>query len=64
MTIKVKAIIGSTSSTSFNLKIVEHLRSRFAGQLDITPVYINDLETFSVDIDDNPPSNVKNLKLM
>ena len=62
MTIKVKAIIGSTSSTSFNLKIVEHLRSRFAGQLDITPVYINDLETFSVDIDDNPPSNVKEFK--
>ncbi|MBS4178446.1 NADPH-dependent FMN reductase [Lederbergia citrea] len=62
MAIKVKAIIGSTSSTSFNLKLVEYLRKEYADQLDITPVFINDLETFSVDIDNNPPANVKAFK--
>lgn len=62
MTIKVKAIIGSTSSTSYNLKLVEHLRKRYADQLEITPVFINDLEMFSVDIEANPPINVKEFK--
>lgn len=62
MTIKVKAIIGSTSSTSYNLKLVEHLRKRYADQLEITPVFINDLEMFSVDIEANPPNNVKEFK--
>ena len=62
MTIKVKAVIGSTSSTSFNLKIVEHLRKQYAGQLEITPVFINDLETFSIDIENNPPANVVDFK--
>ena len=62
MTIKVKAIIGSTSSTSFNLKIVEHLRKRHADKLEITPVFINDLEMFSIDIESTPPENVKEFK--
>lgn len=62
MTIRVKAIIGSNSSTSFNLKLVEHMRSRYAGQLEITPVFINDLEMFSVDIESTPPKNVIDFK--
>ncbi|MGG3451133.1 MULTISPECIES: NADPH-dependent FMN reductase [Bacillaceae] len=62
MTIKVKAIIGSTSSTSFNLKIVEHMKKRYADQLDITPVFINDVESFSIDIENNPPANVQKFK--
>jgi len=62
MTIKVKAIIGSTSSTSFNLKLVEHMRKRYADKLEITPVFINDLETFSIDIESTPPENVKDFK--
>lgn len=62
MTIKVKAIIGSTSSTSYNLKLVEHLRKKYANELEITPVFINDLETFSIDIENNPPANVVDFK--
>jgi len=62
MTIKVKAIIGSTSSTSFNLKVVEYMKNRYADQLDITPVLINDLETFSIDIENSPPENVQKFK--
>ncbi len=50
MAIKVKAIIGSTSSTSYNLKLVEYMRNRYADRLDIVPVLINDLEMFSIDI--------------
>lgn len=59
MTITVKAIIGSTSSNSFNLKLVEDMKKRYAGEMEITPVFINDLEMFSVDIESNPPQNVK-----
>lgn len=59
MTISVKAIIGSTSSTSYNLKVVEYLRKKYAGKLDITPVFINDVDMFSVDIENNQPENVK-----
>lgn len=62
MTIKVKAIIGSTSSTSFNLKVVEYMKNRYADKLDITPVFINDLETFSIDIENTPPENVQKFK--
>lgn len=62
MAIKVKAIIGSTSSTSFNLKIVEHMRKRYADQLDITPVFINNLEMFSIDIEKSPSDNVMDFK--
>src|SRR5690625_7128254 len=62
MTIKVKAIIGSTSSTSFNLKVVEYMKNRYADKLDITPVFINDLETFAIDIENSPPENVQKFK--
>ena len=62
MTIKVKAVIGSTSSNSFNLKLVEHMRKRYADKLEITPVFINDLETFSIDIENNAPANVQDFK--
>lgn len=62
MVIKVKAVIGSTSSTSYNLKIVEHLRKRHADKLEITPVFINDLEPFSIDAENAPPENVKEFK--
>ncbi|MCM3712399.1 NADPH-dependent FMN reductase [Sporosarcina luteola] len=59
MTISVKAIIGSTSSSSYNLKVVEYLRKKYAGKLDIMPVFINDVDMFSVDIESNQPENVK-----
>ncbi|QTD43185.1 NADPH-dependent FMN reductase [Sporosarcina sp. Te-1] len=59
MTIKVKAIIGSTSPTSYNLKLVEYLRKKYAGQLDITPVFINDVDMFSVEKESNPSEQVK-----
>lgn len=62
MAIKIKAIIGSTSSTSFNLKLVKYMKERYADQLDITPVYVKDLETFSIDIESTPPESVKNFK--
>lgn len=59
MTIKVKAIIGSNSPTSFNLKLVEYLRKKYADKLEITPVFINDVEMFSVELESNQPENVK-----
>lgn len=62
MSIKVKAIIGSTSSNSFNLKLVEFMKNRYADQLDITPVFINDLELYSVDLENSPSANVKEFK--
>ncbi|WP_082881334.1 NADPH-dependent FMN reductase [Lederbergia galactosidilytica] len=62
MAIKVKAIIGSTSSTSYNLKLVEYMRNRYADRLDIVPVLINDLEMFSIDIENQPPANVQAFK--
>lgn len=62
MVIRVKAVIGSTSSNSFNLKLVEHMRKRYADKLEITPVFINDLETFSIDIENAAPENVTDFK--
>lgn len=62
MTIKVKAIIGSTSSSSFNLKVVEYMKSRYADQLEITPVFINDVEMFSIDTENNPPKHAAKFK--
>lgn len=62
MTIKIKAVIGSTSSTSFNLKLVEFMKNRYADKLEITPVFINDIETFSIDIENTPPEHVSKFK--
>ncbi|HLR02382.1 MAG TPA: NADPH-dependent FMN reductase [Virgibacillus sp.] len=62
MTIKIKAIIGSTSSTSNNLKLIQYMKERYRDQLDIQPVFINDVDTFSIDIETTPPENVKAFK--
>jgi NAD(P)H-dependent FMN reductase len=62
MTIRVKAVIGSTSSASYNLKLVEYMKNRYADQLEITPVFVNDLEMFSIDIENTPPENVQAFK--
>jgi len=59
MTIKVKAIIGSNSPTSFNLKLVEYLRKKYADKLEITPVFINNVDMFSVERESNQPEDVK-----
>lgn len=62
MTIKVKAIIGSTSSTSYNLRLVKFMAKRYQDELDITPVLINDLDMFSVDIESEPSVAVQKFK--
>lgn len=62
MVLNVKAIVGSTSSTSNNLRLVEYMKARYANQLNITPVFINDIETFSIDIENTPTANVKKFK--
>ena len=62
MTIKVKAIIGSTSSNSYNLKVVESMRKRYADKLEITPVFINALDPFAIDIENNPTADVLDFK--
>lgn len=62
MTIKVKAIIGSTSSTSFNYKVVNFMKKRYADKLDIIPVLIHDVENFSIDIEQTPPENAQKFK--
>lgn len=59
MTIKVKAIIGSNSPTSFNLKLVEYLRKKYADKLEITPVFINNVDMFSVERESDQPEDVK-----
>lgn len=62
MTIKVKAVIGSTSSTSFNLKLVEYMRQRYADKLEITPVFLNNLEMYGIDNESNPSEDVLDFK--
>lgn len=62
MTIKVKAIIGSTSSTSYNLKLINFMAKRYKEQLDITPVLINDLDMFSIDCESEPSAAVQAFK--
>lgn len=62
MPIKVKAIVGSTSTASHNLKLVEYMKDRYADQLEIIPVFINGLEMFSIDIENDPPESVQQFK--
>lgn len=62
MTIKMKAIIGSTSSNSYNLKLVKYMQDRYQDKLDITPVFINDLPMFSIDMENDPTEIVKAFK--
>ncbi|GKV70028.1 FMN reductase [Sporosarcina sp. NCCP-2716] len=62
MAIRVKAIIGSTSSTSYNRRLVNFMKKRYADKLDITPVSINGVDMFSVDTENNPPAAVKAFK--
>lgn len=62
MTIKVKAIIGSTSSNSYNLKLVNFMAKRYADRLEITPVLINDLDMFSIDTENDPSEAIIRFK--
>ncbi|WP_301110045.1 NADPH-dependent FMN reductase [Sporosarcina sp.] len=62
MTIKVKAIIGSTSSTSYNLKLVNFMAKRYEDKLNIIPVLINDLDMFSIDTESEPSAAVRAFK--
>ena len=62
MTIRVKAIIGSTSSTSYNRRLVNFMKKRYADQLDISLVSINDVEMFTVDTESEPPTHAQNFK--
>ncbi|MEK4908518.1 NADPH-dependent FMN reductase [Niallia sp. FSL M8-0099] len=63
MTINVKAIIGSTSSKSYNLKLVRWLKKYYSDRLEINPVFVNNLEMFSVDYKKHRiPENVKIFK--
>ncbi|MEW9675412.1 NADPH-dependent FMN reductase [Lentibacillus sp. L22] len=38
------------------------MRSRYADKLDIIPVFINDVDTFSIDIENTPTENVNRFK--
>lgn len=62
MTIRVKAIIGSTSATSYNRRLVNFMKKRYADQLDISLVSINDVEMFSIDTESEPPANAHAFK--
>lgn len=62
MTIKVKAIVGSTSSSSVNFKIVKFMQERYQNKLEIIPVFLNDVEMFSIDIENEPPVGAQAFK--
>lgn len=62
MAIRVKAIIGSTSSTSYNRRLANFMKKRYADKLDISLVSINDVEMFKVDDENDPPANAKAFK--
>lgn len=62
MSIKVKAIIGSTSKGSYNRKIVESMKERYKDRLDITLVSLDDLEMYGVDHEANPSEQVRAFK--
>lgn len=57
--IKVKAIIGSTSPTSYNLKVVNYMKKRYEDRLTIIPVLVNDIEAFTVTQENNPPKGAR-----
>src|SRR5699024_10880731 len=48
--------------TSNNLKLVHYMKQRYSEQIDIQPVFINDIETFSTDVENTPPENAKVFK--
>src|SRR5699024_4045416 len=62
MTIKVKAIVGSTSSSSVNFKIVKFMQERYQNKLEIIPVFLNDVEMFSIDIENELPVGAQAFK--
>ncbi|WP_342600920.1 NADPH-dependent FMN reductase [Psychrobacillus sp. FSL H8-0483] len=63
MAIKVAAIIGSNRKESYNLKLVDFMKKRYVDQLDINIISINEVEMFSVDIENNPPKGAMDFKL-
>jgi len=63
MAIKLTAIIGSNRKESYNLKLVEYMKDRYAGKLEIEIASISDVEMFSADIEENPPKGAMDFKL-
>lgn len=62
MSIKVAAIVGSIRKDSTNLKIVEFMKERYAGQLDIELVLLHNVPMFNLDLENNPPQEALDFK--
>lgn len=62
MSIKVAAIIGSNRKESYNRKLVEYMKKRYADKLVIELVSINEVEMFNADIENDPPEGAIEFK--
>ncbi len=59
---KIVALVGSLRKDSYNKKIANFMKDRYAGQLDIEILSIGNLPLFNQDLEEEPPSVVKEFK--
>lgn len=59
---KIVAIVGSLRKESYNKRIANFMQDRYKGKLDIEILPIDNLPLFNEDIENNPPSAVKDFK--
>lgn len=58
----IVAIVGSLRKDSYNRKIAEFMKNRYKGKMNIEILNIGSLPLFSEDIEDDPPTVVKEFK--
>jgi len=58
----IVAIVGSLRKDSYNRKIAEFMKNRYKEKMDIEILNIGNLPLFSEDIEDDPPTVVKEFK--
>ncbi|MGN7384263.1 NADPH-dependent FMN reductase [Paenibacillus sp. SAFN-117] len=59
---KIVAIVGSIRKESYNRKLAEYVQKRYQAKMDIEVLNIKDLPMFSEDIENDPPSEVKQFR--
>lgn len=55
---KLAAIVGSIRKESWNLKLAEHIKQRYADQFELEILHLGSLPMFNQDIESDPPQEV------
>lgn len=58
----IVALVGSIRTDSYNKRVAYFMKERYAGKLNIEVLLLNDIPMFNEDLEEDPPTAVKEFK--